>query len=157
MVAKDYFSKIPIAILMIAVNRLTMWPFMIRIIGHMGPYKGVLVDPGRFIARNAFGDFLNMLEVERQATTGYHTEANGFCGCIVLTFQQSLAKRGANGKNWFFKVKRNIKGYNRSWHSTIGCTPLYCHKNGKKTQKFEKGLGRCCKIQRKLSKRGNNP
>jgi hypothetical protein len=69
-IAIDNFCKIAIAIPIVAVNGKTMCDFMITIIGHLGPYRRVLVDAGRYFAGNAFGDFLITLGIERHVTTG---------------------------------------------------------------------------------------
>jgi transposase InsO family protein len=79
MISIDLFSKIAIAIPIVAVNGKTMCEFMITIIGHLGPYRRVLVDAGQYFAGNAFGDVLNTLGVEGHVTTGSHPEANGCC------------------------------------------------------------------------------
>jgi Integrase zinc binding domain len=144
MISIDHFSKIAIAIQIVAVNGQTMCEFMITVIGHLGPYRPVLLDAGRYFAGNAFGDFLNTLGVERHITTGSHTEANGCCEPFVWTFQQSLAKLGADGKNWNTKVEETIRGYNGSWRSLIGCTPCECHIHAKyKNTEFYKRVLQC--------------
>jgi hypothetical protein len=81
------FCKIAIVILIVAVNEQTTCKFMILIIGHLGPYRHVLVDPERFFADNAFGDFLDALGIKRHATTGLHPEANMCCERFIWIFR----------------------------------------------------------------------
>jgi Integrase core domain len=114
MVVIDHFSKIALAIPIIAVNGQTVCEFMITNICHLGPYRSVLLDTGRFFSGNAFGDFLRSLGVKRHVRTGSHPEANRCCGRFVQTLQQSLANLAANGRNWNYMVEETIRGYNRS-------------------------------------------
>jgi hypothetical protein len=112
MVAIENFSKIAIAVKMIAVDRRTMCEFMITIKGHLGLYGHILGEAGPFSAGSAFGDLLNTLGVKRHVTTGSHLEANRCCEHFVPTFEQSLAKQGANGKNLSNKREETKRVYN---------------------------------------------
>jgi hypothetical protein len=87
-------------------------------------------------------------------TAGSHPEANGCCEHFVRTFQQSLSKLGADGRNWNLKVEETIRGYNGSRHSTIGCTPFDCHTLGKykNTEFYKKVLERVIKYREGLVK-----
>jgi hypothetical protein len=105
MVAIDHFSMIAIAIPKKAVNGQAMCKFMITIVGHLGPYRRLVVDVRQYFAGNAFGHFLNTRGVKRHETAGSHPEANKCCERFVRTFLQSLAKLGANSIYWNYEAE----------------------------------------------------
>jgi hypothetical protein len=131
LVAIGHFSKIAIVLPIIQINYQAAIHFMKKVFECLGSYNKMLLDRASYFRTKHIASWAKNKEIEVHIANATHSEANGCCERFIRTFGQSLVKCGARSHNWYNYLLEVILGYNESYHSSIGCTPSFCHNRTK--------------------------